>query len=63
MWYELNIEYIYPWQTLEEKERSNLADYGIVIFVASQCDRLWYTYICAFIDHVNYAWNDMYVLK
>ena len=55
--------YLDPWQTLEEKERSNLADYGIVIFIASQCGRLWYTYIRAFINHVNYAWNDMYVLK
>ena len=52
MWYELSIEYIDPWKTLEEKERSNLADYGIVILVASQCGRLWYTYICAFLDQV-----------
>ena len=63
MWYELSSEYIDPWKTLEGKERSNLADYGIVIFVASQCGRLWYIYIRAFIDYVNYAWNDMYVLK
>ena len=63
MWYELSVEYIDPWQTLQEKERSNVADYGIVIFVASQCGRLWCTYIHAFIDHVNYAWNDMYLLK
>jgi len=41
MWYELSVEYIDPWQTLQEKERSNLADCGIVIFVASQCGRLW----------------------
>jgi len=40
-----SVEYIDPWQTLEEKERSNLADYGIVIFVSSQCGRLYYTYI------------------
>jgi len=55
--------YLDSWQTFEEKESSNLADCGIVIFVASQCGRLWYTSIRAFIDHVNYAWNDMYVLK
>ena len=47
--------YLDPWQTLEEKERSNLAYYRIIIFVTSQCGRLWYTYIHAFIDHVNYA--------
>jgi len=41
MWYELSADYIDPWKkNLEEKERSNLADYGIVIFVASQCGRL-----------------------
>jgi len=57
MWYELSSEYPDPWKTLEEKEGSNLADYGIVIFVASQCGRLWYIYIRA-IDYVNYAWND-----
>ena len=37
MWYEWSSEYLDPWKTLEEKERSNLADYGIVIFVVSQC--------------------------
>jgi len=63
MWYELSIEYIDPWKTLEEKERSNLADYGIVIFVASPCGRLWYIYIRAFIDYVNYAWNDCVRVK
>ena len=63
MWYELSVEYIEPWQTFEEKETSNLADYGIVIFVASQCGQLWYTYIRAFIDHVNYAWNDCVRIK
>jgi len=41
MWYELSVEYIDPWKTLEETERNNLADYGIVIFVASQCGRLY----------------------
>ena len=33
MWYELSSEYIDPWKTLEGKERSNLADYGIVILL------------------------------
>ena len=50
--------YIDPWQTLEEKERNNLADYGLVILNTSQCVRSWYTYICAFFDHVIYIWND-----
>ena len=31
-----------PEKTLEEKEQSNLADYGIVVLVASQYGRLWY---------------------
>jgi len=63
MWYELSSEYLDPWKTLEEKGRSNLADYGIVIFVASQCGRLWYIYNRAFIDYVNYAWNDCVRVK
>jgi len=35
MSYASSVEYIDPWQTLEEKEGSNLADYEIVIFAAS----------------------------
>jgi len=41
-------------------ERNNLADHGIVIFVASQCVRSWYTYICAFIDPVILKWLHMH---